>query len=134
SLRTYRGRLVDAQGRPVTGAQLRLFAANDRSAARRGQFPFNWQMIESGQLAQQANTVRFLEGASDSEGRFAFAGVPARGEVELAWWRKGIVPGRRDHLERLGDAERESLEIVTPAGARIIGAWKPEAFAKAARL
>jgi hypothetical protein len=121
ALRTYGGRLLDDQGKPVAGAQIRLIAARGRNADRRQNFPFNWMMIENGQLARQPEVTRFLETATQSDGRFVFLQVPTTDEVELAWWGTGVVPGRRDHLERLTDADKAAIDIVMPRPARIVG-------------
>ena len=118
SLRTYRGRLLDEHGNPVVGAQVRLIAARDRDPDRRRDFPFNWTMIETGQLSQQSNVSRFLESSTDAQGRYEFASVPAKDEVEIAWWGKGIPHGRSDHLERVDP--QASFDIAIPAPARIL--------------
>src|SRR5262249_12157893 len=54
TLRNYAGRLLDAQGKPIAGAQLRLIVAGPRKPGQRTQFPFNWQMISTGQISQQS--------------------------------------------------------------------------------
>ncbi len=131
-LRTYRGRLVDARGNPVVAAQLRLFAARDRDPKERRSFPFNWAMIRSRQLAQVSTVTRFLQAATDAQGRFEFTLVPRRDEVELAWWGKGIAPGRSDHLER--QEENESIEIKISPAARIIVTIDRKTFAGAGQI
>lgn len=89
-------------------------------------------MIRSGNVARQPNVTRFLEAVSDDRCEFAFARVPRMGEVELVWWGAGVVPGRSDHLERLDDEGADSLRIVTPAAARILGTWDRRVFPGAA--
>ncbi|MGO9924518.1 MAG: sigma-70 family RNA polymerase sigma factor [Isosphaeraceae bacterium] len=131
-LRTYRGRLVDARGNPVAAAQLRLFASRDRDPVRRRDFPFNWHMIRSRQLARESKVTRFLEAVTDAQGRFEFTRVPRRDEAELAWWGKGIAPGRSDHLERLG--ETASIEVTVPDPARILVTIDRKAFAGAGQI
>jgi len=130
--RTYHGRLVDARGNPVAAAQLRLFASRSRDPEQRQEFPFNWTMIRTGQLAQQSEVTRFLKSVTDAQGRFEFTRVPKGDEVELAWWGKGIVPGRSDHLERLD--EKAPIEIKLSAGARIIVTIDRQAFADAGQI
>ncbi len=131
-LRTYRGRLIDARRKPVAGAQLRLFAARDRNPNRRSGFPFNWSMIRNGQLAQQSNVTRFLEAATDAQGRFEFTRIPRGNEVELAWWGTGIAPGRVDYLDRM--EEKASIEITVPNPARIVVTVDRKAFSGAGRI
>jgi hypothetical protein len=130
--RTYRGRLVDARGNPVAAAQLRLFASRHRDPAQRQDFPFNWTMIRTGQLADESQVTRFLKSVTDAQGRFEFTRVPKGDEVELAWWGKGIVAGRSDHLERRD--EKAPIEIKLPAGARIIVTIDRKAFADAGQI
>jgi RNA polymerase sigma factor (sigma-70 family) len=130
--RTYHGRLVDARGNPVAAAQLRLFASRDRDPEQRQEFPFNWTMIRTGQLAQQSEVTRFLKSVTDAHGRFEFTRVPKGDEVEIAWWGKGIVPGRSDHLERVD--EKAPIEIKLRAGARIIVSIDRKAFADAGQI
>jgi beta-lactamase regulating signal transducer with metallopeptidase domain len=132
SLRTYRGRLVDAKGNPVTGAELRLFAARHRDPDQRRMFPFNWSMIQDGQLAQQSNVTRFLEAVTDAQGRFEFTRIPRGDEVELAWWGKGIAHGRSDYLERL--EEKALIEIIISTPARIIVTIDRKSFTGAGRI
>jgi protocatechuate 3,4-dioxygenase beta subunit len=132
TLRKYRGRLVDSNGAPVVGVQLRLFASRDRNPNQRSQFPFNWQMIESGQMSQHPNVLRYLSGTTDREGRFEFSGIPRDAEAELAWWGDNVVCGRVDHLEALD--EKNLLAITLPAPARVTGTIDLKQFAKARQV
>ena len=127
-LRTYGGRLLDAKGEPVTGALLRLIAAKPRDAGRSTRLPFEWHMIQSGQLTQQPGVTRFLEAITDQQGRFRFSRIPRDSEVELVWWGQGIAPGRADHLERTVLSATESIAITTPAPARIVGTVDRKAY------
>ncbi len=88
NLRAYRGRLVNNEGKPIGGAALRLIAARDRDPDSRGKFPFNWQMIRSGQLAQSAKAAvpRIDDGRSrpfpvrrDSQGFGSGVGLVGQG-------------------------------------------------------
>jgi hypothetical protein len=93
-------------------------------------------MIRDGQVARQANVVRFLESSTDARGRFEFTGVPIGTEVELAWWGKGIAPGRADHLERTAQ-DRQGwfwVDMTVPAPARIAGAIDRKAYPAAGRI
>jgi beta-lactamase regulating signal transducer with metallopeptidase domain/protocatechuate 3,4-dioxygenase beta subunit len=134
SLQTYRGRLVDAKGKPVAGAQLRLIVARNRDPNQRAGFPFNWQMIQTGQIAQQASVARFQEAITDGDGRFRFAAIPKDAEVELVWWGKGITPGRADHLEDLDDKGRDAIELKLPVPSKIVGKIDRAAYPQAGRI
>jgi hypothetical protein len=134
TVRTYRGRLQDTQGKPVAGAQLRLIAAAERDPNQRWGFPFNWQMIQSGQLAQQSKVTRFLSSATDAQGRFAFPRIPKAAEVELVWWGTGLAPGRADHLELLDEAAKDAIDITILPPARIQGTIDRKAIAGAGRI
>jgi len=133
-LSAYAGRLVDAAQKPVVGAQLRLIAARERKAGARHAYPFNMQMIQTGQLAQQPSVLRFLEAASDKEGRFEFPGIPKDAEVELVWWGKGIAPGRADHLEALREEERTRIQLDLPPPALVKGEIDRKKFPKVGSL
>lgn len=134
SHRTYRGRLRDAGGKPVVGAQVRLIAARDRRPEQRADFPFNWSMIRSGQFGQQPNIVRFLEATTDAKGIFQFPGIPRGTEVEVAFWGKGIPPGRADRLEQLAEDREGWFDITLPAPARVAGTVDRMSYPTAALL
>ncbi len=91
-------------------------------------------MIRNGQLAQQPNVARFLESSTDAQGRFQFPGIPRGTEVELAWWGKGIAPGRADHLERQGEDREGWFDISLPAPARIAGTVDRKTYLSAGRI
>jgi beta-lactamase regulating signal transducer with metallopeptidase domain/uncharacterized GH25 family protein len=117
---TVRGKLVNHKGQPVRGAELRLIAATDRPMQRED-FPFNWQMIESGQIDQVANVLQVQRLTTGPDGSFVFARIPGDTEIELVYWGKGIPSARIDHLESLVAKERANLVIKAPASARITG-------------
>lgn len=127
-LASIRGKLVNHKGQPVYGAELRLIVATDRPAVGPGRqqfprdaFPFNWQMIETGQIDQIANVLQFQRTTTAADGSFGFDRIPGDAEIELAYWGKGIPSGRQDHLETLSLKERASLEIKALAPARLTG-------------
>jgi hypothetical protein len=134
-MRTYRGRFLGAGGQPVVGAQLRLIASRSQPNGQ-AEHPFNWWMIRDGQVAREANVVRFLASSTDARGRFEYSGIPSGTEVELAWWGKGIAPGRADHLERTAQ-DRQGwfwVDMTLPAPARIVGAIDRKAYPAAGRV
>jgi beta-lactamase regulating signal transducer with metallopeptidase domain/5-hydroxyisourate hydrolase-like protein (transthyretin family) len=126
-LLTVRGRLVNHRGEAVRGADLRLIVATERSE-RREDFPFNWQMIESGQVEQVANVLQVQRRTTAADGRFEFRGIPADAEIELVYWGKGIPGGREDHLERLPEKQRTDFLVQAQAPARVTGTIDRQAF------
>jgi beta-lactamase regulating signal transducer with metallopeptidase domain/5-hydroxyisourate hydrolase-like protein (transthyretin family) len=104
------GKLLTMKGKPVVGAQLRLIVATGRKENRQD-FPFNWQMIELGQLAHMPEIVQFRQAVSGPDGSFEFDRVPMDVEIELVYWGKGVAPSRLDHLEKLESSTREKLSI-----------------------
>jgi hypothetical protein len=87
----------------------------------RDSFPFNWSMIESGQIEQIASVIQVQRLATGADGSFLFQHVPGDVELELAYWGKRIPPARMDRLETLTAKERGNLEIKALAPARIAG-------------
>ena len=128
-LLTVKGRLLDAAGNAAVGAELRLIAATDRPAGRdHDHFPFNWEMVESGGVAQNPTVLQFQRGVSGPGGAFEFKGVPDGAEVELVYWGAGLPGTRVDRLERLTAAERAALEVHAVATATVVGTIDAKAF------
>lgn len=135
NLIAYQGRLLDDDGKPVAGAHVRLIATRDRPRGPAGRgFPFNWQMITSGQAAQAAQVLRFLEATTDKAGVFTFPSLPKDMEVEIVWWGTGVVPGRSEHLEAMDRKPTDIFEIRTPPSCTIIGTLNRKAYPSAGRL
>jgi protocatechuate 3,4-dioxygenase beta subunit len=126
---TIRGKLVNHKGEPVRGANLRLIAATDRPAPRDA-FPFNWTMIESGQIEQIANVVQVQRLTTGADGSFIFQRVPGDVELELVYWGKSVPAARMDRLEALTAKDRANLEIKALAPARIAGTIDRKVFPK----
>ncbi len=134
SLQKLRGRMVDPEAKPIAGVQLRLIAAGPRKGERRDSYPFNWTMITTGQIAQDSQVKRFLKATTDRKGEFAFDRVPKGMEMELAWWGKGVAPGRLDHIEKLDRKEEDLVELVLPPPAKVIGTIDRNFYGKAGRI
>ena len=112
--------------------------ADRRPGSARWPSRFPLQLVDdpNGQLAQQSNVVRFLASSTDARGRFEFTGIPSGTEVELAWWGKGIAPGRADHLERTAQ-DREGwfwVDMTLPAPARLVGTIDRKTYPAAGRI
>ncbi len=114
-----KGRIVDSESRPIAAAELRLIVAEKRSFPRDA-FPFNWQMIKSGQVSNNDGVQQYLSTTSDQDGNFVFRGVRPGKDIELIYWGDGISQGRMERVERLTPAERGAMKIagVTPGALR----------------
>ncbi len=128
-LRTVSGKVVNPKGEPLRGVELRLIVATDRPAARDG-YPFNWQMIETGQVEHAPNVLQVQRRTTGADGGFEFRRVAGDAEVELVYWGKGIPGNRMDHLETLSEKERTALVVKTLAPARVVGTIDRKAFPK----
>jgi protocatechuate 3,4-dioxygenase beta subunit len=132
------GKLINHQGQPVRGGEVRLIVASNRPdparpgpnnrVPRRDEYPFNWQMIESGQIDQMANVLQFQRQTTAADGKFLFERVPGGAEIELAYWGKGVPDGRLDHLEKMPAKERTNLTIKAPAPGRVVATIDKKVF------
>jgi beta-lactamase regulating signal transducer with metallopeptidase domain/5-hydroxyisourate hydrolase-like protein (transthyretin family) len=117
--RTVSGHLVTAAGKPVAGAEVRLWTTAAEPEDRVG-VPFNWPMIQNGQLEQAAECQQYLAATTDKEGGFTFPNVRLAGYTELDFWGNQISPGR----ETVGIAEKSppvvNLRVRVLATARLI--------------
>jgi RNA polymerase sigma factor (sigma-70 family) len=126
-LLTIRGRLLDHKGKPVRGADVRLIAATDRPKER-DSFPFNWDMIESGQVEQAAQVVQVQRLTTGADGAFVFQRVPGDVELELVYWGKGVPGARIDQIDALSAKDLGDMEIKALAPARIVGKLDRKVF------
>src|ERR1700722_2672470 len=81
---TVSGRLLDARGEPVAGAELRLLtlvpAAMSLAASS-----IEWNAITNGWFEHSLACEQFLVGMTDKKGEFTFPQVRAAGNGELAY-------------------------------------------------
>jgi beta-lactamase regulating signal transducer with metallopeptidase domain/5-hydroxyisourate hydrolase-like protein (transthyretin family) len=91
--RTVSGRLVTAEGKPVAGAELRLWTTTD-GPEDGTRVPFNWPMIQNGQLEMSPQCQQYLATTTDKEGGFTFPNVRLAGYTELDFWGSQIFRGR----------------------------------------
>jgi hypothetical protein len=132
-LHTVSGTLVNAQGKPVAGAELRLWTTATRPASPT-QSPFDWSMIQEGQLEQVPECQQFLVGVTDTEGKFTFRDVRRAAYGQLAWWGKGIAPAR-EVIDLTGDRRREiKLSLKATAAARLVVEIDPKELPNAAAV
>jgi hypothetical protein len=132
-LRAVSGTLVDAAGKPVARVELRLWTTASKPVDL-SQHPFNWSMIQLGQLEQSPQCQQFLSLVTGKHGEFDFPNVRIAGYGELAYWGKGIAPGR--HPVRLThDSEPVvKLTVQAVAPARIVVEIDRKAWPKAGQV
>ncbi|HEV8004309.1 MAG TPA: carboxypeptidase regulatory-like domain-containing protein [Planctomycetaceae bacterium] len=132
-VRTVSGRLTNAAGKPVAGAQVRLwtatFAPEDRS-----RFPFNWTMITCGQLEQNESCRQFLTTSTDENGHYHFDGVRVAFYAEIDYWGTGIAPGRESILVPVDASQPTKFDFRAPAPARLFVEVDRHAWPKAAQI
>ena len=126
---TVSGKLVNHQGAPVTGADLHLIVARNRSMVRERP-PYDWASIEAGRTENSPNVLKVPRQRTGADGSFTFRDVPADAEYELLYSGKGIPRGRMDHLEKLPENERLHLVVKALAPARLVGTIDRQAFPK----
>jgi beta-lactamase regulating signal transducer with metallopeptidase domain/protocatechuate 3,4-dioxygenase beta subunit len=122
--RSFAGRILNGEGQPAAGVQVRLVVARERTTdpeSRSVFMPFSWPMIQEGHIAGYPEVAQFATAETGEDGRFAFGDVPAGLDTELVWWGGGVVPGRRAGLERLTATEAGGIEVRTARPSRIVG-------------
>jgi hypothetical protein len=130
-LRTVSGRLVSVQGKPVAGAELRLWTA-EFEPANTTEPPFGWNSIRGGALEQAPQCRQFLVGVTGMDGEFTFREVQIAGYGQLVYWGKGIAPAR-EVIDLTGDRRPEiKLNLKAAAAARLVVEIDPKEFANAA--
>jgi hypothetical protein len=98
-LLTVSGRLLDTRGKPVAGAEVRLFTVVPASHGRNGAVPraapsIEWNEIKNGSFERSFACRQFLVGVTDKKGEFHFPQVRDAAYGEIAYWKQGIDPAR----------------------------------------
>ncbi|QDV51181.1 carboxypeptidase regulatory-like domain-containing protein [Gimesia fumaroli] len=133
-LHTFAGKVVNADGKPVPGVQLRLIAASKRRTGGRNEFPFNWAMVQNGQLKSNAQVSQFLSATTNAEGRFEFKDVNSSPDIELAYWGGGVAQGRLPGLERFDKKQRANIVLKTQATGSLRGQVNRQRFKGISRI
>lgn len=110
------GRVV-LDGRPMPGVQVRLIVAKERPA--RGEFPFGWGMVQSGQIERNSKCLQFLKTSTDDAGAFHFAGVQKGLPLQIAYWGGGVANGCIDMPDDRTEAALRDWTIEAEKSARV---------------
>jgi beta-lactamase regulating signal transducer with metallopeptidase domain/uncharacterized GH25 family protein len=133
SLRKVGGQLLDAKSQPIVGAEMRVVVASKRSFPRDA-FPFNWEMIQSGQVAQTDSVLQFLATTTDAQGHFMFEGVRPAADIELAYWAEGVPRDRVAKLDQLSPETLNDLKIQAKPAATVRGSIDRKAFPEVGQI
>ena len=122
-----RGRLFGANRKPIAGAELRLITADKVLGDHRpglpfeyNEYPYSWQMIQSGQVESIEGVSQFMSTVSGKDGGFVFERVRSAPFMEIAYWGEGVSQDRLERIEKLSNEERGNITIksVTPGAIR----------------
>ena len=116
-----RGKIVDKNGNGIKGIELRLITTKTSRGFPRDRFPFNWQMIENGQVADQSMISQFFKTTSDDDGSFEFKGVRPAKDIEIAYWGDGVSRDRVTGLHNLSTDKLRDFKISAVAGGIVRG-------------
>ncbi|WP_231742253.1 M56 family metallopeptidase [Stieleria varia] len=125
---TLSGKVVDEDGNGIAGLEMRLIACSEQRGDSRAEFPFNWEMVLNGQVAQSAEVTQFLKTISKPDGSFTFANVQPAVDMEIAYWGDGAVRSRMQGIEKLKPDARETLVIRASRGGEVTGKIDIDSF------
>ena len=120
-LLTVSGRLLDARGKPVAGADVRLLTIVPRLVPDAPSF-IKWNEIKYGAFERTFPCQEFLVGVTDNRGSLPSRRCAA-GYGELAYWKQGLDPAR-EVLPLAGPAPR-LVKLTLKARDPRDSSWKP---------
>jgi protocatechuate 3,4-dioxygenase beta subunit len=121
------GRIVDADGNPIAGVEVRALAHMPGYSRDAESNSFNWQMLKSGQLSYQRYIRTIEQTRTDSNGVFSFVNLTGP-DVDLAYWGDRVPEARLLDIDRQPSDQREHLKIRVPAPATISGRINRQAY------
>lgn len=131
TLRTFAGRLLDAEDQPVPHVQVRLIATEPTGLATAQGSRVALEWLQHDMASSQPHVLGVGEAVTDAEGHFEIGNMPGTANLELVWWGESIAPGRLLRLQRLSDDESRNLEVVLPKPARITAKVNRQHFPEA---
>jgi beta-lactamase regulating signal transducer with metallopeptidase domain len=127
------GTVVDHNGNPVSGVQLRLIVSNSPSNGDNDN-RFNWALIDSGQLGQKDYVEQYLSAVTDDGGKFELEELHPGKFLQLAYWGKRAPKGRTLALAKTKPGATQSITVQLPEPATLRGSFDAEAFPHASRM
>jgi hypothetical protein len=121
NLRTFAGRLLNGENKPIPQVEVRLIATELQTRRGGRAALITLAQVQNDQVLNQPHVLSFGQAITDGDGHFEIEKIPATANLELVWWGESVVPGRILRLDGLGDDEGRNLEIVVPRPARITG-------------
>jgi Carboxypeptidase regulatory-like domain len=127
------GQVVDHQGSPISGVQLRLVVSAEPSNGDDDN-RFNWALIDSGQLGQKDYVEQYLSTVTDGEGKFALKELRPGKFLQLIYWGKNAPKGRTLALAKTKESISQSVTVQLPEPAIIRGSFDAKEFTNASRV
>lgn len=127
------GTLLDADGKPVAGAEVRLVSYRPVQGELAMEMRFHWSMVKSGQLAIQ-DSIRAMESARTAkDGTFSFPLVPGP-DIDLVYWGNGVPQERIQNVGRLPVEQLGNWQIRAARGMKVGGKIDPAAYSGITKL
>jgi hypothetical protein len=112
-LATLAGKVVDHSEKPLAHIQVRLIVSS--IAPQNGNAnPFNWGLIESGQLEQKSFVDQYLVTVTDEKGEFKFDDLVPERYLQIAYWGNKAPKGRWLALDQTEPGTSQSTTITAP--------------------
>ncbi len=112
------GKLLDPNGKPVSGQTVRLVSAKASPLAMQWDF-YRFYLIQSGQIQQDGNCIDFLTTTTNEKGEFHFPRVKKTGWIELFHFGGKIANGRYPIEGPDGSEKLDQLELVGEFNGRV---------------
>lgn len=127
-----RGRLVDPNGAPAGGVEVRLLITEPAGNAEFLDGEWTWIAMETNSLASRC--LDYRRAITNAKGEFEFVAVPRKLRLTLAYWSAKVPAGLVDHLEQRPVAELGNLDISHGRGVTVRGTVDRRAFPDAAEV
>lgn len=127
---TVAGQLLDADGKPIVGAAVRLVVGNaipeakfdprSRRSTMTGWRFYHWDLLRRDDLENRDQCKQYLKTVSDANGRFEFKGVSRLAPwLEVFYTGKDLMSQRYSNLRDYDDSELLDLELTAERPATV---------------